>query len=215
MRNCPKCGKEIDEKAVLCVNCGASVKPKKPIFKKWWVWVIIIIFIIVLGSAFGKNNSAGDTTNQASQNSSVVAQNNSSQEDAKTENSSETQLTYEEEIATYGEIDFETLSRNPDKHKGEKLKFIGKVIQVQEPTFGNTVQLRINVTKETYEYFDDATWTDTIFATVELTDGDDRILEDDIITFYGECKGLYSYTSVLGSKISLPKIEIKYWNFAE
>ena len=40
----------------------------------------------------------------------------------------------------------------------------------------------------------------------------DRILEDDIITICGECDGLYSYESVLGSKVSLPKIDVKYYS---
>ena len=40
----------------------------------------------------------------------------------------------------------------------------------------------------------------------------DRILEDDIITIWGECDGLYSYESVLGSKVSLPKIDVKYYS---
>ena len=34
----------------------------------------------------------------------------------------------------------------------------------------------------------------------------------DIITIWGECDGLYSYESVLGSKVSLPKIDVKYYS---
>lgn len=126
-----------------------------------------------------------------------------------------TTLSYEEEISTYYEIDFDSIARNPDKYKGEKLKMTGQVIQVSEAGYGNTVDLRINVTKETYDYIDDATWIDTIYATVVLPEGSDRILEEDVITFYGVCDGLYSYTSVLGTQISLPKIDIKYWEFGE
>ena len=91
----------------------------------------------------------------------------------------------------------------------------GEVIQVQESSWGNTVNLRINVTKETYEYISDVTWTDTIFATVEIPDGADRILEDDVINFWGTCDGMYTYESVLGSSVSLPKIDIKYYELVQ
>lgn len=116
-------------------------------------------------------------------------------------------------------IDFKTLSRNPDKYKGNNYKFTGEVIQVQESDswFSGTTQvdLRVNVTKKTYEYIDDVYWEDTIYATVEIPEGADRILEDDIITIWGTCDGNYSYTSVLGSTISLPKISIKYYAISE
>ncbi|MBQ8204003.1 MAG: hypothetical protein IJZ75_06980 [Clostridia bacterium] len=205
MKNCFKCGSAMEDKAVLCANCGTPSAVKKPVTKKWWFWVLIGFAVIVLIGSMGEDDS---TSTNSDTNSKIESS-------EKIEQNSQPELTYEEEIATYGEIDFETLSRNPDKYKGEKFKFTGEVIQVLEASFGDIVELRINVTKQTYEYIDSVTWTDTIYATVELPDGEDRILEDDIITFYGECKGLYSYTSVLGSKISLPKIEIKYWNWSE
>lgn len=110
-------------------------------------------------------------------------------------------------------IDFDTLSRNPDKYKGNNYSFTGEVIQVSE-SFGDTVKLRINVTKKSYEYIDDEYWEDTIYATVEIPEGADRILEDDIITIWGTCDGLYSYTSILGSSVSLPKIDIKYYEIS-
>ncbi len=205
MKYCSKCGKETEDTSPVCLNCGTPFKTKKPIIKKWWFWVLITLATIIIVGTVSEDDSSSANSGSDSQIESTE----------KADDNSQPKLTYEEEIATYNEIDFQTLSRNPDKYKGEKFKFTGEVIQVQEPSFGNTVELRINVTKETYEYIDTVSWSDTIYATVELQDGDDRILEDDIITFYGECAGLYSYTSVLGAKISLPKIEIKYWDFSE
>ncbi|MGN1320130.1 MAG: zinc-ribbon domain-containing protein [Acutalibacteraceae bacterium] len=73
MKNCPKCGKEIDEKAILCVNCGASLKPKKPIFKKWWFWVIVVVVVIVVaGSA--ANSNTDNTSSNSSTHSQVSTQ---------------------------------------------------------------------------------------------------------------------------------------------
>ena len=223
---CQKCGTEHNAK--FCPNCGtqATQQPnsnfrhntstietaplkqnnahqfKKPFYTKVWFWIIIIfLFFAIIGSL---SDESGETNNSSTNTTT-------SNKTESNENTSEV-LTYEEEILTYSEIDFETLSRNPNEHKGKKFKFTGEVIQVQEPSFDNTVELRINITKETYEYIDSVTWKDTIYATVEIPPDSDRILENDIITIYGTCDGLYSYTSVLGAKISLPKIDIKYWN---
>lgn len=60
---CKNCGKEIDNKAAVCVNCGAAVKQKKSIFKKWWFWLIVIIVIAIVGSASGDSETTGETTN--------------------------------------------------------------------------------------------------------------------------------------------------------
>ena len=55
---CRNCGKEIDDKAVVCPGCGVptdNAKPakKKSIFKCWWFWVIIVavLFVSCVGSA--------------------------------------------------------------------------------------------------------------------------------------------------------------------
>ncbi len=195
---CPKCGTMYEGKACPngCNNPANMQKPKKkPIYKEWWFWLIIVLLLF----SILVNEDEENTKNDTSSNSILT--------------SSETKMTYEEEIAQYKEIDFATLARNPDKYKGEKFKFTGEIVQVQEAVFGSTVEMRINITKNVSEYLDYVSWSDTIYATVDLPKESDRILEDDIITFYGTCDGQYSYTSVLGSTVSLPKIDIKYWHF--
>ena len=209
-KTCPCC--KTSYVGLFCPNgCNSPhKKSKRPIYKKWWFWLIIgfVFFIIIIGVSGDDSDSGPATELSSSEISSKPTQ---------TENvtSQHSQLSYEEILATYEEIDYQTLARNPNSHKGKKYKFIGKVIQVVEPTFGNTVQLRVNVTKETNEYIDYITWNDTIYTTVKLPKDSDRILEDDIIVFYGECDGLYTYESVLGSSISLPKINIEYWEFSK
>lgn len=128
-------------------------------------------------------------------------------EEPTTQEPAQTEQEFKDSCST---ISFEDLSRNPDKYKGNNYKFTGQVIQVQEGWF-DTVDLRINVTKEEFEYIDDVMWTDTIYATVTIPEGADNLLEDDVITFWGTCDGNYSYTSVLGNQISLPKIDIEYY----
>ena len=53
MVSCRTCGADIAKSAKVCPSCGA--KNKKPIYKRWWVWVLV--FVIVAGM-FG---SSGDT----------------------------------------------------------------------------------------------------------------------------------------------------------
>lgn len=115
-------------------------------------------------------------------------------------------------------ITFKTLSRNPDKYKGYKYKFRGQVEQVldSDSWFDDSTTLRISVTPEKNQFADGGVlWSDTMVASVNIPEGDDRILEGDIITFCGECDGLYTYESLLGQKISVPKINIKYFVTAQ
>lgn len=56
---CKNCGNEVDSKAVICTNCGHSLKVKKSVFKKWWFWVIIgFCVFVVIGAA----SSASETS---------------------------------------------------------------------------------------------------------------------------------------------------------
>ena len=100
---------------------------------------------------------------------------------------------------------FEQMARNPDNFKGTNVKVTGEVIQV---LYGyDSVDIRMNITKEgTYSTY----YTDTIYVTYTPKEGEDKILEDDIITVYGTSQGDYSYTSTIGAQVTLPLISGKY-----
>ena len=109
-------------------------------------------------------------------------------------------------------IEYETLARNPDKYKGNNYKFTGKVKQVVESSWLNSkTTLLIDVTETKFDYIDISSWSDSLYCTVKIPDGEDRILEDDILTFWGTCDGMYTYTSVLGQSITVPRIDIEYF----
>lgn len=182
---------------------------KKPFYKKWWFWVIVVVIVISIGAGSARNgNSSKDTDNKETTTVSTSAVETTTVQPTTKAKKKVSAKAYKNNCKT---LSFKDLSRNPDKHKGEKLKYTGKVIQVQEDEHwlddNTTVDLRINVTKDEY-----GLWDDTIFATVELPKNADRILEDDMITIWGECDGKYSYTSVLGSDVTLPKINIEYYS---
>lgn len=176
---CRKCKQYIPKKVSKCPYCRSSQGISCSGMLGAFVFVIVAFFIF---NAISKNNNQSPRVSQTDSIPPI------------------------EEYAEMCEtIDYETLSRNPDKYKGKDFKFTGEVIQVVESGNGQ-VDLRINVTKG--DYF----WSDTIYATVNVPKGRDRILESDIITIYGKCEGLYTYQSVLGAKVSLPLIKIYYYS---
>ena len=200
-------------------------KPKKPWYKKWWIWVIIGVAVTgTIGAFMPKNTSSSKVSTsgkiaEATTEKAAVATTEKATEKATekpTEKATEAPKENRDEyIKSCQTIDYKTLSRNPDKYKGEKFKFTGQVIQVMESDswFDDSTTLRINVTATENEFAEGGyLWDDTIISTVTIPDGEDRILENDIIDIYGTCAGLYTYESVLGQKISLPRIDIKYYS---
>lgn len=112
-------------------------------------------------------------------------------------------------------ISYEELARNPEKHKGEHLYFKGKVFQVKEPSlFESKTSILVSVTPKTYEYFNETFWEDNVYFSIKLDDKADRILQDDIIEIWGECTGIQKYYNVLGTKTSLPGVDIKYYKLS-
>lgn len=100
---------------------------------------------------------------------------------------------------------FEQMARNPDKFKGTNVKLTGEVVQVIDGFASKS--LRVNITKNgRYSTY----YTDTIYVNYMPKEGEDKILEDDIITIYGTAQGEYSYTSTIGTTITLPFVSGKY-----
>ena len=104
---------------------------------------------------------------------------------------------------------YNEISRNPDKYNGKYAVFTGEVIQVQQEVIGSLIfyVLRVNVTKTgTYSTY----YTDTIYVTYTASENDARILEDDIVTMYGELMGEKTYTTIFGSSVTIPEFSAEY-----
>lgn len=119
-------------------------------------------------------------------------------------------LSKAERLAAYktkcGTYSYKEIARNPDMYEGKYMKFTGKVIQVQEaPSFLYYSVYRISVTNNGYGYYDD-----TVYVTCDNYGEGDRILEDDIVTFYGECKGTKTYETVMGADVTIPWVEAEF-----
>jgi len=109
----------------------------------------------------------------------------------------------EEYIASCETYAYADMARNPDTYKGKPSVFTGKVIQVMEK--GKNVAYRVNVTQSGYS------WSDTVYVDyVRSSDTESRVLDDDIITMYGNLNGIKSYKSALGATISIPWVIAYY-----
>lgn len=107
---------------------------------------------------------------------------------------------YKQRCKTY---EYKNIARDPHLYQGKMARFTGQVIQVMES--GNSVVLRVNVTKSTYGY------NDTVFVTyTKKSSQESRILEDDIVTLYGTLEGLKSYETIFGATVTIPAMEAKY-----
>lgn len=102
---------------------------------------------------------------------------------------------YRSSCKTYS---YDKIKRNPDKYKGKKIKMTGKVVQVEEGWFG-TVALRV----------EDSNGNDW-YISYSYKDGEDKILENDSVSVYGECAGTEQYETILGDTRRIPSIDAEY-----
>lgn len=94
-------------------------------------------------------------------------------------------------------IEYKRLEKNPDRYKGEYVKYTGQIIQIQEGD--DMTAMRLSVSKDSWG------WSAETVVWVEyagLTD----FIEDDVVTIYGDIYGSYEYTSQAGWEISIPGI---------
>lgn len=105
--------------------------------------------------------------------------------------------------ATYPELPYDEMARNGNKHKGEKLKITGTVRQVMDTDTGGAM-LRVATSENGYD--------DMYLVQIDSTEWENhRLLEDDVISFYGEVYGLYSYESTMGGKITVPALIVNMY----
>lgn len=127
--------------------------------------------------------------------------NNSSNTKAKKKNKSKDTPTenvvasYKKECKTYA---YNDIQRYPDNYDGKKIKMSGTVIQVGEGWF-DTVTLRIQDNSG-----------DIWYVNYAYSDGERKLLEDDVVNVWGECQGTKTYETILGDSETIPYIEAEY-----
>lgn len=93
------------------------------------------------------------------------------------------------------EVSYEEFARDSEALKGQYLTLGGRVLQAAEGHY------RLGLRDE------DGYWgTDVIYMDYDVPEGAPRVLENDFVRVWGESTGFYTYTSVSGERISLPKL---------
>ena len=105
---------------------------------------------------------------------------------------SEPTMTPEEIKAEAVDIEYDPLYRNIETHTGKIVHLSGKAVQIIIKG-GNRYDLRLAV---------DGDYDQMIYVTYR----GDRVLENDTVEVWGRVKGLHSYKSVLGARITIPAI---------
>ena len=98
-------------------------------------------------------------------------------------------------IALY-DVSYDDLFRNNENFIGKILYYEGEIIQSSRK-YDGVYDLRVRITGEDM-YSSDIVWVNYAGP---------RILEDDIVGFYGIVKDIKSYTAVLGQAIEIPEID--------
>lgn len=97
-------------------------------------------------------------------------------------------------------LEYEDILRNPDSNKGKYCVVKGTVDQIIEGFFGGYTIYVKDSNGDKWKCF------------YKYKDGESHLLENDYVSFYGECKGTDTSTTVLGKQVTMPDIEVKYIN---
>lgn len=203
MTTCKHCGAEIAASAKVCPQCGGKNKP--PIYKRWWFIAIIVLIVL---SAIGGSGSGSDSSASSSK-----ATSKASASTASSVASVAPEISEDDYKAECQSVDYKELCRYPEKYEGTKIVVKVKVSQIIDANFsGSEKAWRTYTDNSGYGFY-----ADDEYYMLDKRGGDAvKILEDDIITVYGEFTGLEKITRALTSTTDeLPRIEVKYADLVE
>ncbi len=193
---CSKTGKSHQ----VCTTCGENVEKSLPKLEhKLGEWEIeTVATVSSSGKKVQKCTLCGEVINSDTYD---VSPEEKAAAEAATREKEVEQYTASCKVYNYNDI-----LRNPSSYVGEKAKFVGKVLQVQKN--GNTFDMLVNVTDNGYGLY-----SDTIYVHFVKRPQDNGIIEDDIITIYGELNSTKTYTTVLGAEKTVPAVNAAYVGF--
>lgn len=182
---CQNCGFQYSKKLSKCPECGRKTPLR--LYTKWWFWAIaaFVFFMIFPTAPMEDSDFLNDFLNTETTNASKFSE--------------------EEFKQMCVSIPYDDLERNPNEYEGKYAVYTGQVVQVCSE--GASASYRVSVGQGLFDL-----WIEDIIY-VEYSrksKSEPRVLEGDMITFYGTVRGLKSYTSVEHINISIPFVEAEY-----
>lgn len=235
-KKCKHCQSDIPKKAKVCPNCrrkqGGALK-----------WVIIAFLGIGFIGAMGSSDEETKTTEQVASNTNPVKVEETMQEQPKTEKveqleiseseenaktettgiaetetvqESETveetivipQETEEEYKASCQEYKYKDVLRNPSDYVGQRVKVTVNISTVHEESWMNDGKYYFAYSESEYGWYGDRYG---IFD--RRTEQNPKLLEEDIITVYGEISDPEYTSSLILSSSEVFCIDMKYLDF--
>nr|DAN72387.1 MAG TPA: putative nucleic acid-binding lipoprotein.1, putative nucleic acid-binding lipoprotein [Caudoviricetes sp.] len=178
---------------------GLRGKNKKKLSPLGKVLVAILCALCVVSLSSMISVSPSSPQNYANNELEKQTENTGTEYVLESEEDKPKELSREEYIAQCEDLSYSAISRDPDDYKGRKVVISGTVIEVQEG-FLNSVTLRVQTPF--------GIW----YVTYSRPEGESRILENDQITCYGECKGVQTYIAVLGNQVTIPSMRMEYYD---
>lgn len=94
-------------------------------------------------------------------------------------------------------ISYEELYRYNESYIHQIIYIKGKIVQTFQ-SYGNTTGFRIATKRDYYDYYDNIIYVDY--------DSSTRLMENDYVEVWSEVIGLITYTTVLGSELTIPHL---------
>ena len=104
-------------------------------------------------------------------------------------------------------LKYKKVLRNHEKYMFTRAKWFGEVAQVVDSTsYSTTFRLRVNCSRNRFSSSGYVCQND-IYVNYY---GKTRVIEDDMVTVYGEMYGVKTYTTVLGASRTIPEMNAEY-----
>lgn len=188
---CKNCKTEIPYNAKFCPNCR-----KKQGMGRLTRVIIAIVAICIIG-AIGesgddkeKNDPKPKVENTDSKKEEVKKEEPKKEEPKEEKPKEETtqKINPEEYKAQCVDLDYKEVYRNPDNYKGTKFKVTCQILVASQGSWGSGTYYKAFTDDGSGLYLDNMIW---IFdKRDEDSEGYVKLLEKDIVTFYGEFNGL-------------------------
>lgn len=192
---CKHCKKVIPKNAKFCPHC---YNKQDSVLK--WVIIAVIAMVIITSMAEGEEEQ---TQNEPKTEQSVASSTDKTTEEPKKE---ETEKEYKKTCKEYA---YKDVLRNPQKYIGKRIKVTVEISSVHEKSITNGTKYYFAYSEGEYGY-----WTGNRYGIFDKRSKEDpKLLEDDIITVYGEIADPEHTKSLIVNSSEVFCINMKYIDF--